>query len=152
MAGAKPIQTVRHAMTLAYGADVKLKKYEDLNDDYPSVMQVTTISQIDPVVMAIQGQGTQVGNQYPNRNVARLNWKANLTCYKCVEKENLARECPHTGNAAVSKTQSTQTVNTLSRLTLLPVTNPKLSQKIIAKTSVSVELWPILMDQPNKAN
>ena len=32
------IQTLRHAMTLAQEAEIKLKKCECLNDDDPSVM------------------------------------------------------------------------------------------------------------------
>ena len=38
VAGAKNIQTLRHAMTLAQEAEIKLKEYEDLNVDNPSKM------------------------------------------------------------------------------------------------------------------
>ena len=46
-------------MTLAQEAEIKLKKYKSLNDDDPSVMQVNTIPQPDPIVMMIISQGRQ---------------------------------------------------------------------------------------------
>ena len=82
--------------------EIKLKKYGGFNNDDPLVIQVNTIQQPDPIVMAIQDQGTQIRNQYPDGNISRLNWKTSLTCYMCGEKENLARECPHTAYATVS--------------------------------------------------
>ena len=42
-AGMKNIHTLRHAMTLAQEVEFKLKKYQDLNDDDPSVMQISTV-------------------------------------------------------------------------------------------------------------
>ena len=60
IAGAKTIQTLRHAMTIAPEAEIKLKKYEGLNYDDPSVMQISSILQSE--VMAIQGQIHHLGN------------------------------------------------------------------------------------------
>ena len=40
---AKTIQTLRHALTLAWEAEIKLKMYEELNDDDPSVMQISSV-------------------------------------------------------------------------------------------------------------
>ena len=48
------------------------KKYEGFNDYNPPFMQVSTIPQTYPVVMTIQVQCTQVGNQNTNRNVSKL--------------------------------------------------------------------------------
>ena len=50
-------------MTLPQVAEIKLKKYEGMNDDNPSVMQVNSVSQSDSIIIAIQGQGTQPVNQ-----------------------------------------------------------------------------------------
>ena len=49
----KTIQALRHAMTLAQEAEIRLKT-EGLNDDNSSVMQIVTAAQSDPVVMSIQ--------------------------------------------------------------------------------------------------
>ena len=43
VAGTKTIQTLRHAMTLMLETEIKLKMYEGLNNDDPSVMQISTI-------------------------------------------------------------------------------------------------------------
>ena len=43
IAGAKNIQTLRHAMILAQEGDIKLKSYEGLNDIGPSVMQNSAV-------------------------------------------------------------------------------------------------------------
>ena len=75
VAGAKTIQTLRHAMTLAQEAEIKLKKYDRLNDDDPSVMQISSILQSE--VMTIQGQNGQSGNQGKKTNAIRPSWKAN---------------------------------------------------------------------------
>ena len=72
VAGAKAIQTLRHTITLTQEAEIKLK-YKDLNDDGPSVIQISTTPQADPTVMSMLGQHTQLGNQTPSENVARLN-------------------------------------------------------------------------------
>ena len=155
VAGTQSIQTLRHAMILVKEAEIKLKKYEGLNDDDPSGMPVSTMPQGDPTVMAIQGQGIQTGNQNAKGNVARLNWKVNLACYKCGKKRNLARECPYTGNAAGSQPQSSQTVNPSqtkpSGSNLLVALNPSLSQTIAAEIPISTELRWIFMSQINKA-
>ena len=37
------IQTLRHAMILVQEAEIKLKKFEGLNNDDPSVMQISSI-------------------------------------------------------------------------------------------------------------
>ena len=97
IAGAENIQMLRHAMTLAQEAEIKLKKYEGLNDDVPSLMQVSAI--LHSEVMAVQGQcdlprNTQGNNHVQDMKAPRLNWKANLTCYKYGEKGHLAQECP----------------------------------------------------------
>ena len=52
----------------------------------------------------------QNGNQDQIATVPRSNWKENLTCYKCGEKEHLARECPHTGSSVVAQNQQTHAV------------------------------------------
>ena len=108
-------------MTSAQEAEIKLKKYEGLNNDYPSLMVISATSQLDPAVMAIQGQGIQAGNQNLNASLPRPNWKANLTCYKCGEKGHLTGECLHIGNATTTQPQSPQTIinpqTTPSRLT-----------------------------------
>ena len=53
VAGAKSIQTLGHAMTLAQESEIKFKKYEGLNGDDISVMQISSIPQSESVVMAI---------------------------------------------------------------------------------------------------
>ena len=90
-------------MTLAQEAEIKLKNYESLKEDDPSVMQVSTASQLDSTVMAIQGQGMQAVNQNSNVNLPRPNWKATLTCYKCGKKRHLTKECPLTRNATTAQ-------------------------------------------------
>ena len=83
---------LRHAMTLAEKAEIKLKKYKSLNYDDPSVMQVSAVPHSEE--WAVQGKislsgNTQGNNQIQDVNVPRFNWKANLTCYKCREKMHL---------------------------------------------------------------
>ena len=106
--------------------------------------------------MTIQGQGIQKRNQNLNTSLLRLNWKANLTSYKCGEKGYLARECPHTGNAATVQSQSSQTIMTSqithSGPTLLPAIHLTLSPTITTETHISAELWQILRDQLIKVN
>ena len=46
MAAFKIIQNLRHAKIQAQKAGIKLKKYKDLNDDDPSVIQASTTSQL----------------------------------------------------------------------------------------------------------
>ena len=80
-------------MTLAQEAEVKFKMYKGLNDYNPSVMQVSAIPHSE--VMDLQGQSdpprnTQDNNQVQDMNSPRLNWKANLTCYKYRENGHLA--------------------------------------------------------------
>ena len=74
-------------MALAKQAEIKLKMYEGLNDDDPSVMQVSTL--LHSELMAIQGQSdlprNTEDNQVQNTEDPRLNWKVNLTCIKCGE-------------------------------------------------------------------
>ena len=53
-ASLKNVQTLRHAMTLAQEVEIKLKKYQDLNDDDPSLMQVNAVQHSK--VLAVQGQ------------------------------------------------------------------------------------------------
>ena len=40
---AKTTQTLRHAMTLAQEAEIKLNRYEGLNNDDPAVVQINSI-------------------------------------------------------------------------------------------------------------
>ena len=47
-------------MSLVQEAEIKLMKYEGLNDDATSSMQISTVPQSDPTVMIIQGQSAQV--------------------------------------------------------------------------------------------
>ena len=93
--------------------------------------------------MAIQSQGSQVKNQNTNVNVPRLNSKTNLTCYKCGDKTHLARKCPHTGNAAVSQPQSTQSPTVsqadMTGTSLLLAANPTLSEIIDSKTCTEAD-------------
>ena len=128
------IQTLRHAMTQAQEADIKLKNYEGSHNDDPSVMQTSSITQSE--IMAIQGQTVQPENTWPVNQgpmlvTPRYNWKANLTCYTCGEKGYLARECPHTDNFAITQNESTLPVTTqqISSIgtNLFPATNPNLS-------------------------
>ena len=48
-------------MTLVWEAEIKLKRYKGLNNDDPPVRKVSTISQTDPMMMALQGQSVHVG-------------------------------------------------------------------------------------------
>ena len=54
VASAKNIQTLRYAMTLPQEAEIKLKRYEGLNDNDPSVMQVSAVPHSE--VLAVKGQ------------------------------------------------------------------------------------------------
>ena len=70
-------------MTLAQEAEIKLIKYEGLNDDDTSVMQISSITQSE--VIANQKQKSQLGNTQnvnygQNVTAPRPNWIANLTC------------------------------------------------------------------------
>ena len=85
-------------MILAQEAEIKLKKYIGLNDDDPSVMQASAVPHSE--VLTVQGQSSLHGNnidsnQIQEMNAPRLNWKANLTCYKCEEKGHLNQEFLH---------------------------------------------------------
>ena len=51
---------MRHATNLAQESEIKLKKYEGLNGDGPSVMQISSIPPSE--AMAIQGKNGQIGN------------------------------------------------------------------------------------------
>ena len=50
-------------MTLGQEAAIKLKMYEGLNNNYPSVIQISLMPQ--SVIMAMQGQNVQSGNLQP---------------------------------------------------------------------------------------
>ena len=80
----KQVAGTRPKQTLAEEAKIKLKMYEGLNDDDPSVMQINSVLQSD--VMTIQEQGTQPENQGQTAATLRIDWKANFTCYKCGQK------------------------------------------------------------------
>ena len=60
VAEAMTIHTLRHVMTLAQEAEIKLKKYKGLNDDDPSLLQISSIPY--PEVMPIQGESGQTGS------------------------------------------------------------------------------------------
>ena len=82
---------MRHALTLAQEAGIKLKKCEGLSND-PSVMQISAV--LHSEVLAVQGQSGQPGstqniNQIQDLTIYVPNWKTNLTCYKCEEKGHL---------------------------------------------------------------
>ena len=89
------IKLLRHATMLAQGAESRLKKYEGLSDDHPSVMQISSNPQLESVVMAIQRKSALVVNQSQTPSTPGLNWKADITSYKCVKKGHLVRECQH---------------------------------------------------------
>ena len=99
---------------------------------------------------------SQDNNQVQDMNAPILNWKVNLTCYKCGEKRHLTSECPHTGNSAIAQRQQIPVANTqqvsYTGPSLFPATNPTLSQTITAETPITAEIWQILMEQLNKAN
>ena len=89
IAGTKSIQTLRHAMILAQEVEIKLKSVID-ND--PSVMKGSAVPHLK--ALTVQGQCSQHANnldsnQIKDLNVSRLNWKVNLTFYKCGEKGHL---------------------------------------------------------------
>ena len=80
-------------MNLTQEAEIKLQKYKGLNDDDPSVMQVSEVPYSE--VLAVQGRNgppgnTQGSNQVQDLNAPRLSWKVNRTCYKCREKGHQA--------------------------------------------------------------
>ena len=111
--------------------------------------------------MAIQGQNGQQGNTQPvnlgqNLTAPRPNWKENLTCCTCREKGHLAKECPHTGNSTITKSQWTPIVSTQQTScagpTQFPGTNPTLSLILTAENPIAVEVWHTLMEQLNKVN
>ena len=82
-AGAKTIQTLRHAMTLAQDATIKLLRHEGLNEDNLLSMQLSIIPQTELIEMSTQDQGAQVGNKNTKGNVSGLNWTVNPTCNNC---------------------------------------------------------------------
>ena len=87
--GTKNIQTLRHAMTLAQEAEIKLKKYKGSNDDDPSVMHVSVVPHSE--VLAVQRQSSPHGNnqdsnQIQHMNAPRLNWKQILYVISVEEK------------------------------------------------------------------
>ena len=58
--GAKTTQTLKHAMTLFQEVKTKPKKYEGLNADDPSVIQISSIPHSEE--LAVQWQNCQLGN------------------------------------------------------------------------------------------
>ena len=80
-------------MILAQEVKIKLKKYEGLNNDDPSIMQISSIPHSK--VLAILGQNSQFGNaqnmnQAHDATVSRPNWKGNVTHYKHGDEGHLA--------------------------------------------------------------
>ena len=134
--------------------EIKLKRYDGLNEDVPSVMHISTNSQIDLIVMAIQNQANQEGSQI--KYVPKLNWKANFTCQQSDEKGHMARECPHTSTIIVPQVQQAQPSVTIptgeANIVPLPTTNHTYSQTITAELPVSPDLWQGLMNHLIKAN
>ena len=88
--------------------------------------------------------------------IPRLNWKANLTCYKKWRKEAFSMRMSLTGSSVVAQWQQTPVVNvhqtSCADPTLFPATNPILSKTITAEAPVTAEVWQTLMEQLNKAN
>ena len=82
--------------------------------------------------------------------VPRLNWKANLICYKGGEKGHLTQECPHTGSSAVAQRQQTLIVNTHQTSCADPTLFP--AQTITAETPITADIWQSLMEQLHKVN
>ena len=68
--GAKDIQTLRHAITLAVEEEIKLYKYDGLNDDDPSVMKVNAIPHSE--VIAVRGKVTCPKNNPDNNQVLNM--------------------------------------------------------------------------------
>ena len=91
-----------------------------------------------------------------NSNVPILNWKANLTYYKCGEICYLDGEYPHTSNVNASQDQyikpSVSVLISQVNITLLAANNPTLLPAITVDIPVSFELWHILIEQFYKAN
>ena len=78
-------------MALAQGTEIKLKKYEWLNDDDSLLMHVNALPSKDQAVIALQSQVQAVG-QNANINVTIVSWKTNyLTYYKSGSKGYLAQ-------------------------------------------------------------
>ena len=75
VAGAKTIQTLRHTMALVHETEIKLKKYEGLNDDDFSVIKVSMMPKGDLTVMAIKGP------RYTGRK-SKPKWKHSQTKLK----------------------------------------------------------------------
>ena len=122
-------------------------------------MQVSAVPHSE--VLALQGLSSMHGknqdsNQIQDMNAARLNWKANLTCYKCGEKGYLAHECPYLHSSAITQRQQTPLANTKQANytcpTLFPAINPFLSQTINVVTQITSDIWQTLMKQLNKVN
>ena len=100
----KPIQALRHAMTLGQEPEIKLKAYNDLNNDDPLVVHINTTPQNYQVGISIQSQDGEVGNS--NFNLIRSNLKANLMYYKYGEKGHLIREYHHAGTTGNAQSKS----------------------------------------------
>ena len=79
-----------------------------------------------------------------NMNAPRLNWRANLTCYKCGEKGILAQEYPHIGTLAIDQRQQTPIANTqqanYTGPTLFPAKNSTFFQTITAETPIMSDM------------
>ena len=110
-------------------------------------------------MLAVQGQSSLHGNdpdsnQRQDMNGARLNWKANITCYKCGDKGHLAQECPHIGSSAIAQRKQTAKVYiqqaNYTGSNLFPATESTFSQIITSETSITSEILLTLMEQLNR--
>ena len=74
--GAETIPTVRHTITLVQEAEMRLKTYEGLNSDDPSMMHISMAPQNGQIIMSIQSQSRQANIQIAGAML--LGWTGKL--------------------------------------------------------------------------